>query len=84
MAGSALVSGFSRLFCQPLELATTVLSADVFEPQLGRKANMYSGMVDVYRKTREHSGAYGLYAGFGAHLLASSCSAQQASAFFAL
>jgi solute carrier family 25 (adenine nucleotide translocator) protein 4/5/6/31 len=61
----ALAGATSLLIMTPLQLATTVLGADVLAPELGRTTYQYAGMADVLSKTLQHSGPLGLFNGFG-------------------
>lgn len=60
-----LAGATSLLIVTPLQLATTVLAADVLAPELGRTTYQYTGMADVISKTFQHSGPLGLFNGFG-------------------
>lgn len=57
------------IFLLPLEQAYLVLTTDVIDPELGETSHRFSDMVDVWKKTIQHSGFTGLYAGFGASVL---------------
>jgi len=65
LVSGAMAGAASLMLTYPLHLAHTLLTTDVLAPELGRTSYQFSGVIDTWAKTVEHSGPLGLYNGFG-------------------